>query len=232
MSSTNVDPNEIAKFAERASDWWDTHGKFKTLHDINPLRLQFIQEHSQLAGKTIVDIGCGGGILTEALAKTGATVTGIDLERHALAAARKHAEISKLNITYLEQSAEKLAEQHPQQFDIVVCMELLEHVPNPKSIVNACAKLVKPGGKVFLSTLNRTPKSYLFAIIGAEYVMQLLPRGTHDYERFIKPSELDEWARRADLTLQAMRGIVYNPVNKTYKLSPDVAVNYLTVFAA
>ncbi len=224
---TNVDPNEIHKFNEIQHDWWNPLGQCAPLHHINPLRLQFIQDRVNLADKKVVDIGCGGGILTESLAKAGAFATGIDLSHTALDAAHKHSLEHNLHIHYDCISAEDFANNHPGEFDVVTCMELLEHVPDPQSILQACHKLLKPNGKLFLSTINRNVKSYAFAIIGAEWILNLIPRGTHNYAKFIKPSELSQWARNAELHLNDFTGMTYNPFTKNYKLSDDISVNYL-----
>jgi len=224
----NVDAAEIRKFEQLAQKWWDTEGEFKPLHDINPLRANYIDQHATAAEKTVVDVGCGGGILSEAMAQRGATVTGIDMGKAPLDVAKLHLLESKLDIDYQQCTAEALAAQKPNHFDIVTCLEMLEHVPSPADTIKACAELVKPGGDVFFSTLNRNPKSYLFAIIGAEYVLRMLPKGTHDYQKFIRPSELTTWMRQAGLELQDITGMTYNPLTKTYKLNPnDVSVNYL-----
>ncbi len=229
MSQTlNVDPNEIAKFEALASRWWDPQSEFKPLHDINPLRLEFIEQHSEgLQGKTIVDVGCGGGILAEAMAKKGAKVTGIDMGEAPLTVAQLHAMDAGVDMDYELISAEDFAEKHSGKFDIVTCMEMLEHVPDPASIIRACQKMLKPGGKAFFSTLNRNPKSFLFAIIGAEYLLQLLPKGTHDYRKFITPAELASYIRQAGLDLVQLKGMSYNPLLQSYKLGKDVSVNYL-----
>lgn len=224
----NVDQQEIAKFNILASRWWDLDSEFKALHDINPLRLGYIENYTgDLNGKTILDIGCGGGILTESMAQQGAIVTGIDMSEGPLNVAKLHLYESGLKVDYRHITAEQLAEEQPQHFDIITCMEMLEHVPDPSSIVTACAKLVKPNGHVFFSTINRNPKSYLFAIIGAEYALRLLPKGTHDYAKFIRPVELERWLHMANLILKNMRGMNYNPLSKRYWLSHDVSVNYL-----
>jgi 2-polyprenyl-6-hydroxyphenyl methylase/3-demethylubiquinone-9 3-methyltransferase len=224
----NVDHAEIAKFEELAHRWWDRHSEFKPLHDINPLRANFVDEHSPVAGKRVLDVGCGGGILAEALAQRGGRVTGIDMGEAPLAVARLHQLESGVSVDYRKIPAEQLAAEEPGQYDIVTCMEMLEHVPDPGSIVQACATLCKPGGHLYFSTLNRNPKSYLFAIVGAEFVLKLLPKGTHDYAKFIRPSELAEWLRCANLNLQRMTGMVYNPLTQRYRLDPrDVDVNYL-----
>lgn len=226
---TNVDQTEINKFSELASRWWDPEGEFKPLHDINPLRLSFINEHCKgLAGKCVVDIGCGGGILAEAMAKAGATVTGIDMADASLEVAKLHGLESGTRVDYLCSTAEAYAEQHPQQFDVVTCLEMLEHVPEPASVVAACARLVKPGGQVFFSTLNRNIKSYLMAIIGAEYMLNLVPKGTHDHGRFIKPSELMRMTDDAGLQAKEITGLHMDPLSRTYYLSDrNVDVNYL-----
>ena len=229
MSHTtkNIDPAEIKKFDDLASRWWDEQGEFKPLHEMNPLRLNFINIGSPLEKIKVVDIGCGGGILTESMAKCGAITTGIDMGKAPLSVARLHALENELEIDYQQITAEEFVEQHPARFDVVTCMEMLEHVPDPASIISACFKLVKPGGWVYFSTINRNPKSYLFAIVGAEYVMKMLPRGTHDYARFIKPSELDHWARNAGLELQNIKGISYNPFTSMFSQSHDVDINYM-----
>jgi 2-polyprenyl-6-hydroxyphenyl methylase/3-demethylubiquinone-9 3-methyltransferase len=213
-----------------AERWWDTQGEFKTLHDINPLRIEFIQSYADIAGKRIVDVGCGGGILTEGLAKFGADVLGIDLSEELIDIADLHGLESGVNAHYQKISAEALAQQQPGSFDHVTCMEMLEHVPDPGSIISACASLVKPGGMVFFSTLNRKPKAYLLAIVAAEHLLQMLPKGTHDYKTFIKPSELSQSARAAGLELQGMVGIEYNPFNKRFSLGKDIDVNYIAAF--
>ncbi len=224
----NVDPSEIAKFSDLAHHWWDTQSEFAPLHAINPLRLDWINGLSPLVGKRVLDVGCGGGILADAMARKGADVLGIDLATKSLKVAQLHAlEVQTPHIAYREISAEALAAEQPASFDIVTCMEMLEHVPNPQSIVAACAALVKPGGWVYFSTINRNAKAYLLAIIGAEYVLKMLPRGTHDYAKFITPSELLGFARHQALDVQAIRGLEYNPLNKRYKLSADTRVNYL-----
>ena len=226
---SNVDFNEVDKFAALASRWWDKNSEFKPLHDINPLRLNYIKKHcnNSLENLNILDVGCGGGILTEAMSEQGAKVTGIDMAEAGLEVAKLHLLESRLEVDYQKIPVEELAKTHAGQFDIVTCLEMLEHVPDPGSIIKACATLVKPGGQVFLSTLNRNAKSYLFAIIGAEYVLKLLPQGTHDWDKFIKPSEMDEWSRQADMSLKGMIGMTYNPFTKVYKLEDDVSVNYL-----
>lgn len=223
----NADPQEIQKFSELAHRWWDPTSEFKPLHEINPLRLEWINARVPLAGKHVVDIGCGGGILAESIARKGATVTGIDLSEKALKVAELHSLESGVEVRYECIAAEDLATREAGRYDVVTCMEMLEHVPDPAAIVQACAKLVKPGGHVFFSTLNRNPKSYLFAIIGAEYVLGLLPRGTHDYAKFITPAELSGYARSAYLEVQALKGMTYNPLTKIYALNQDTDVNYL-----
>lgn len=223
----NVDELEIRKFEALASRWWDPHSEFKPLHEINPLRMNFISQKINLAGKTVADIGCGGGILAEAMAHHGANVTAIDLADASLAVAKLHQLQSKLDIDYRKQSAEQLAAEAPGHFDVVTCLEMLEHVPSPASVIKACHDMVKPGGMVFFSTINRNPKSYLFAVLGAEYILNLLPRGTHDYARFIKPSELAQWCRECDLQLQDQKGMGYNPFTKKYSLQSNLDVNYL-----
>jgi len=226
--NTNVDPAELAKFSELAHRWWDTNSEFRPLHQINPLRLEWIQGLAPLKDKQVLDVGCGGGILSDAMARAGAHVTGIDLATKSLKVAQLHAlEAQTPNVSYREVSAEALAAENPASFDVVTCMEMLEHVPDPASIVQACATLVKPGGWVFFSTLNRNPKSFLFAIVGAEYVLNLLPRGTHEFAKFIKPSELADHCRAAGLDLQAMRGLQYNPITRRYWLDGNTSVNYM-----
>lgn len=224
----NVDQHEIHKFEQMASRWWDKEGDFKPLHDINPLRLQFILDNANgLQGKKVLDIGCGGGILTEAMAKEGAKVTGIDMGEMPLEVAKLHMLESRLEIDYQKITAEEFAEQHAGEYDVVTCLEMLEHVPDPSSIIKACRKLVKADGHVFFSTINRNPKSFLFAIVGAEYLLQMLPKGTHDFKKFIRPSELEAWSRPAGLPFQSIIGMHYNPLTKKYWLSDNVDVNYL-----
>lgn len=223
----NIDQAEIAKFAKFASHWWNPKGELKTLHDINPLRLQYITEQVSLSGKKVLDLGCGGGILAESMDHCGAVVTGLDLGEEALQAARFHQQSSGTHVDYLFTSAEEFAETHAGEFDVVTCLEMLEHVPNPASIIQAAARLVKPGGHVFFSTLNRNIKAYLFAIVGAEYVLRMLPKNTHDFAKFIRPSELVEWSRMAGLSVRGMVGLGYNPFTKEYKLGEDVSVNYM-----
>jgi 2-polyprenyl-6-hydroxyphenyl methylase/3-demethylubiquinone-9 3-methyltransferase len=225
--SINVDHAEISKFAELASRWWDPHSEFKPLHEINPLRLDYIDGIASLAGKRVLDVGCGGGILSESMAARGAEVTGIDMGEAPLQVARLHLLESGLEVNYERIPVERLAEERPQAFDVVTCMEMLEHVPDPASVVRSCAHLVKPNGQVFFATLNRNPKSFLFAIVGAEYLLRLLPKGTHDFAKFIRPSELDGWIREAGLTSLDITGLSYNPLNHTYKLGEDVDVNYM-----
>ena len=224
---TNVDPAELAKFNELAHRWWDPEGEFRPLHQINPLRLQWIAERAPLEGSTALDVGCGGGILAEAMAQRGASVTGIDLGEKALRIAGLHQLESGVQVRYESASAEEYAEAHGSAFDVVTCMELLEHVPEPASTVAACARLVKPGGRVIFSTINRNPKAYLFAVIGAEYMLKLLPKGTHYYARFIKPSELTRWCREAGLQPLEMTGLTYQPLTRKYRLGADCDVNYM-----
>lgn len=223
----NVDAAELKKFGELAHKWWDRNSEFKPLHEINPLRLSYIDQAVGLSGKTVLDVGCGGGILTESMAAKGATVTGIDLGEKALKVAQLHGLETGVAVNYRLVAVEKLAEEMPASFDVVTCMEMLEHVPDPASVILACSRLVKPGGSVFFSTINRNPKAYLFAVIGAEYVLNMLPRGTHDYAKFIKPSELSSWARNADLSLVDTKGLVYNLMTQVYHLNDDVSVNYM-----
>ncbi len=223
----NVDAAELNKFSALAHKWWDKSSEFKPLHDINPLRLNYIDQTVSLSGKTVLDVGCGGGILSESMAQKGATVTGIDLGEKALKVAQLHSLESGITVDYQLIAVEALAEKQPASFDVVTCLEMLEHVPDPASIVTACAKLVKPGGHVFFSTINRNPKSYLFAVIGAEYVLNMLPRGTHDYTKFIKPSELASWMRPVNLDLQHQIGMNYNPITQHYWLDDNVSVNYM-----
>jgi 2-polyprenyl-6-hydroxyphenyl methylase / 3-demethylubiquinone-9 3-methyltransferase len=226
-AADNVDPAELEKFSRLAHRWWDPHGEFRPLHEINPLRLEWIDRHASLAGKKVLDVGCGGGILTEAMARRGAQVTGIDLSEKALRVAELHLLETKLPVRYEPAMAEDYAARHPGEFDVVTCMELLEHVPEPASVVAACARLARPGGKVFFSTINRNAKSYLLAVIGAEYILRLLPRGTHDYQRFIKPSELARWCRESALSPEELLGMSYNPLTQRYSLGRDCDVNYL-----
>lgn len=223
----NVNPQEIAKFAALAARWWDKDSEFKPLHDINPLRLEYIDQRAHIDDKKVLDVGCGGGILAESMAAMGAQVTGIDMGDAPLSVAKIHGIESGIKVHYQKITAEQLALTDSQQFDVITCMELLEHVPNPASTIRACGQLVKPGGAIFFSTINRNPKSYLFAIVGAEYVLRLLPKGTHDYRNFIRPSELDRWAREAKISTNDITGMTYNPITKRYTLSADVSVNYL-----
>ena len=224
---SNADPIELEKFSQLAHKWWDPNSEFKPLHQINPLRLGYIDRIASLSGKSVLDVGCGGGILSEALADAGATVTGIDLADKSLQVAKLHLLESGKQVEYRKVTVEALADEYPAHYDVVTCMEMLEHVPDPAAVVAACARLVKPGGYVFFSTLNRNPKSYLFAIIGAEYILSLLPRGTHDYARFIKPSELAQWCRDSGLNVSEVTGMSYNPLDHSYSLGRDTSVNYL-----
>ena len=227
-NSQNVDPNEIRKFEELASRWWDKNSEFKPLHDINPLRANWIDSLAPVAEKKVLDVGCGGGILAEALAQRGAQVTGIDMGDAPLGVAKLHQLESGLSIDYQKSTAEDFAKNHENAFDVVTCLEMLEHVPDPSSVVRACTQMVKPGGHVFFSTINRNPKAFLFAIIGAEYVLRLLPRGTHEYAKFIRPSELANWSRDAGLQVNQMTGLLFNPLSKKYRLSDtDMDVNYM-----
>jgi 2-polyprenyl-6-hydroxyphenyl methylase/3-demethylubiquinone-9 3-methyltransferase len=223
----NVDPQEVEKFAALAHRWWDPHSEFRPLHEINPLRLDWIDRVASLSRKSALDVGCGGGILAEAMAKRGARVKGIDLSDKALKVAQLHALESKVAVEYETISAEDLAARAPGDYDVVTCMELLEHVPDPASTVRACAQLARPGGHVFFSTINRNLKSYLFAVVGAEYVLKLLPRGTHDYAKLIKPSELARHCRAAGLEVREITGMTYNPFTRVYSLGDDAGVNYL-----
>ena len=226
-TASNVDPAELEKFSALAHRWWDPHGEFRPLHAINPLRLEWIEQRAPLAGKDVLDVGCGGGILAEAMAQRSARVTGIDLAEKPLSVARLHLMESGLEVRYELASAEDYAAAHAGAFDVVTCMEMLEHVPEPASTVAACARLLRPGGCAVFATINRNPKSYLFAIIGAEYVLRLLPKGTHDYARFIRPSELARWSRDAGLREVGLSGMTYNPFTQRYRLGPDCDVNYL-----
>lgn len=227
MNTLNADPAEIQKFSDLAHRWWDPTSEFRPLHEINPLRLEWINNRISLAGKKVIDVGCGGGILAESMAKKGAIVTGIDLSDKALKVADLHGLESGISVRYKKIAAEEMASQETEQYDVVTCMEMLEHVPDPASIIRACHALVKPGGHVFFSTLNRNPKAYLFAILGAEYLLQLLPKGTHDYAKFITPAELSQAIRNAGLQVESIRGMSYNPLSKIYSLNQDTSVNYL-----
>jgi len=227
QSTLNADPAELAKFSDLAHRWWDPAGEFRPLHEINPLRLEWIEGLAPLGGKDVLDVGCGGGILAEAMAQRGARVTGIDLAEKPLRVAQLHLLESGAEVRYERASAEEFAAAYPEGFDVVTCMEMLEHVPDPASAVAACARLLRPGGRAFFSTINRNPKSYLFAVIGAEYVLKLLPRGTHDYTRFIRPSELSAWCRDAGLRALELTGMTYNPLTRRYRLGRDSDVNYL-----
>ncbi|MFO1346677.1 MAG: bifunctional 2-polyprenyl-6-hydroxyphenol methylase/3-demethylubiquinol 3-O-methyltransferase UbiG [Rhodocyclaceae bacterium] len=224
---TNVDPTELQKFSDLAHRWWDPNSEFRPLHEINPLRLDWIDRLAPLKGRKVLDVGCGGGILAEAMAARGANVTGIDLAEKPLGVARLHLLESGRSVDYRQVSAEELATQEAGTYDVVTCMEMLEHVPNPASTIASCAALVKPGGHVFFSTISRNPKAYLFAVIGAEYILQLLPKGTHDYAKFIKPSELSRWAKSVGLEIDEIIGMSYNPLTKAYSLGRDTDVNYL-----
>ncbi len=226
----NVDAAEIHKFEALASRWWDPNSEFKPLHDINPLRLDYIDQRAPLAGRKVIDVGCGGGLLSEGMAARGAQVTGIDMGEAPLTVARLHQHESGVEVDYQRITAEQMATQHPGAFDTVTCLEMLEHVPDPASVIQACADLVKPGGDIFFSTINRNPKAYAFAIVGAEYLLRMLPRGTHDYRKFIRPSEMERWARSAGLQLQNLTGMTYNPLTGEYRLGHDVDVNYLAWF--
>ncbi len=226
----NVDQGEVAKFNALASRWWDPEGDFRPLHEINPLRLDWIRQHADIGGKQVVDIGCGGGILAESMSVAGASVKGIDLADKPLAVAKLHQKESGVEVDYEQISAEALADARPGEFDVVTCLEMLEHVPDPAETIRACTALVKPGGHVFFSTINRNPKSFLFAIVGAEYVLRLLPKGTHEYEKFIRPSELDEWSRAAGLELKDSIGLHYNPITKDYTLGKGLDVNYMMYY--
>jgi 2-polyprenyl-6-hydroxyphenyl methylase/3-demethylubiquinone-9 3-methyltransferase len=223
----NVDQQEVAKFDAQASRWWDPRGEFRPLHDINPLRLDYVERIAGLAGKRVLDVGCGGGILSESMARAGAHVTGIDMGEGPLSVAKLHRLESGVEVNYEHSTVEAYAATHPEHFDVVTCMELLEHVPDPSSVVAGCAASAKPGGYVFFSTLNRTPKSYLLAVVGAEYVLRMLAPGTHDYGKFIRPAELESWTRAAGLKMLDVTGMTYNPLSKTYRLGRDIDVNYL-----
>ena len=226
-NSNNVDPSEIKKFEDLASRWWDSESEFAPLHAINPLRTEYINLHSPVKGLKVLDVGCGGGLISEAMAAFGANVTGIDMGEAPLNVAKLHLLESGLEVDYKKITAEELADQEPEEYDIVTCLEMLEHVPDPASVIEACSRLVKPGGDVYFSTINRNPKAWLFAIVGAEYILNLLPRGTHEYDKLITPAELSEYARNAGLDLQRMIGLHYNPFTKNYKLAPGVDVNYM-----
>lgn len=226
-AAANVDQAELQKFATLAHRWWDVNSEFKPLHEINPLRLRYIEQLAGLQGKRVLDVGCGGGILSESMSAKGAQVTGIDLGEKALNVARLHALETGAQVDYQLVAVEVLAQQQPHSFDVVTCMEMLEHVPDPAAIVQACAQLVKPGGSVFFSTINRNPKAYLFAVLGAEYLLNMLPRGTHEYEKFIKPSELSAWCRSAELAVSGIKGLSYNPLTQHYWVGDDVSVNYM-----
>ena len=226
-NTMNVDREEIAKFEALASRWWDKSSEFKPLHDINPLRVNYIDERASLAGKKVLDVGCGGGILSEAMAFRGASVKGIDMGEAPLSVAQLHSLESGVDVQYQQITAEEIAEQEAGSYDVVTCLEMLEHVPSPASVIKACTKLLKPGGHLFLSTINRNPKSYLFAIIGAEHILKMLPKGTHEYKKFIKPSELGNYVRQAGLEMKELTGMTYNPLIKEYKLGRNVDVNYL-----
>lgn len=225
---TNVDPSEIAKFERMANRWWDEHGDFKPLHQMNPVRANYIDLKARVAGKTLLDVGCGGGLLSEAMAQRGAMVTGIDMGEAPLEVARLHSQSNGLTITYRQCTAEQMAAEFPEHFDVVTCLEMLEHVPDPAQVVRACAALVKPGGQVFFSTINRTAKAYLMAVLGAEYVLQWLPKGTHEYKKFIQPSELATWCRTSGLLVTDLAGLVYNPFSRNFRIAHgDVDVNYI-----
>ena len=226
----NVYSAEIDKFGDKAERWWDTEGDLKTLHWVNPLRIRFIARHTEINNMRVVDVGCGGGILSEGLAKQGADVLGIDLSEQLIEIADLHGLESGIKVQYKTLSVESLAEQEAESFDFVTCMEMLEHVPDPESVIKACGRLVKPGGKVFFSTLNRKPKSYLLAIVAAEHLLRMIPKGTHDFKTFIKPSELCAWARKADLNVENLIGISYNPLTQRFNLGHDIDVNYIAVF--
>ena len=226
----NIDPEEIARFDKIAKQWWDLEGEMKPLHQMNPIRLSYIQKHTPLAQKKVLDIGCGGGILSESLARAGTQQTSIDKSEALLAIAKQHAIDEGLQIDYQNITAERLAQEQASSFDIITCMEMLEHVPNPESIIQACSKLLKPGGTAFFSTINRHPKAYLFAILGAEYLLNLLPKGTHQYQYFIKPSELADWARTRHFSLEDLTGMQYQPITQQFSLTRDVKVNYLACF--
>ncbi len=230
VTTANIDQAEVAKFEQLATRWWDPAGELRVLHEINPLRLAYIAERTPLAGLRVLDVGCGGGLLSEGMAARGAQVTGIDMGKAPLSVAQLHRHESGLDIDYRQATAEQMAEQHHAEFDIVTCLELLEHVPDPAATIAACARLVHADGQLFFSTINRNPKAWLFAVIGAEYLLNLLPKGTHDYEKFIKPSEMEAWARGAGLQLVDLTGMSYNPLTGEYRLGRDVSVNYLACF--
>lgn len=230
ISESNVDEAEVAKFDALASRWWDPQGEFRPLHEINPLRLDFIRQRAPLQGRRVLDVGCGGGILTEAMATAGAAVTGIDAADGPLTVARLHQAESGVDVEYLKETAEAHAEERAGTYDVVTCLEMLEHVPSPTGVIAACSRLVKPGGDVFFSTINRNPKAFLFAIVGAEYLLKLLPAGTHEYSKFIRPSELADWARTAGLDLMDSIGLHYNPISREYSLGANVDVNYMMHF--
>lgn len=223
----NIDPAEIAKFEALATRWWDPNSEFKPLHDINPLRLDYIEQRAGLAGKKVLDVGCGGGLLSEGMALRGAEVTGIDMGEAPLTVAKLHLYESGAKVDYQRATAEEFAERHAGKYDVVTCLEMLEHVPDPASVIRACASLVKPGGQVFFSTINRNPKAFMFAIVGAEYILRLLPKGTHEFQKFIRPGELGGWVRHAGLDLRHMCGLGYNPLTRDYKLTDDIDVNYM-----
>jgi len=225
--TANIDPAEVSKFEQLASRWWDQNSEFKPLHEINPLRLNYIDQRAALAGKKVADIGCGGGILSESMAKRGAIVTGIDAGKAPLTVAKLHALEANVQLDYQHTTAEALAAEHPAEFEVVTCMEMLEHVPDPSSVIQACADLARPGADLFFSTINRNPKAYALAIVGAEYLLNMLPKGTHDYAKFIRPSELGQWLRAAGLELVDIKGMSYNPLTRQYKLGKDIDVNYL-----
>lgn len=227
---SNVDLSEIKKFDEFSKDWWDPNGSMKPLHQLNPLRLNFIKDHADISGKTVLDVGCGAGLLSEAMARDAAIVTGIDLGEDVIKVAKDHAEIQRVMVDYQCIAAESIAQSHPEQFDVVTCMEMLEHVPDPAAIIKACADSLKPGGKLFVSTLNRNVKSYLGAIVAAEYLLKMLPKGTHEYAKFIRPSELTAWTKAAGLRFGDLKGITYKPFSDAYHLSNDVSINYLAYY--
>ncbi len=227
MNERNVDPAEVSKFEQLARTWWDTEGQFKSLHDINPLRMSYITDRVELAGKRVLDVGCGGGILAEAMAAKGATVIGIDAAEGPLSVARLHRHESNVWVDYELLTIEELERSSPEPFDIITCLEMLEHVPDPGSVIATCRRLLKDDGHLFLSTINRNPKSYLFAIVGAEYLLKMLPKGTHDFDKLIKPAELARWCRASGFTMKDLTGMTYNPITRVYKLGRDVDVNYL-----